>query len=266
MFRIRIRSFLLPALLVLSSCSIKEDRSGCPCLLTVDLTKVLDTGITPPSWWDRGLTLVLYSGDREFDRMDCRYEEARPEYEFKVPKGDVGVSGILGLSAGTLSGRAVRYPEGVESDRLFVSGQTVACYGETARAVLEMNKQFSQVEIAGLETFDERMEVTAGSSGLDVLTCEALEGRFRFPLACGDDGLCRFRMPRQQTDDLMILMYDGSGRLDNSIPLGKYLTAIGYDWTAPSLADVSIRIDYVAASIQIVVGDWTEVFEFPYVL
>ena len=267
MIRIRIRSFLLPALLlILSSCSIKEDRNGCPCRLTVDLSRVLDPGMTPPSWWDRGLVLALYSGDGEFDRMLCRYEEARPEYDFLVPKGEVGVSGILGLSRGVLSGREIHYPEGVESDKLFVSAPTVACHGETARTVLEMNKQFSQVEIAGLESFDFRMEVTAGCSGLDVLTCEALEGRFRLPIECGDDGLCRFRMPRQNTDDLMILLYDTGGHLDNSIPLGLFLTDIGYDWHAASLSDVSVRVDYVTASVSITVGGWTQTIEFPYTL
>ena len=61
MDRIRIKSCLLAALLALPlSCSIKEDRSGCPCLLTVDLSRTLDAGITPPSWWDKGLCIVLF--------------------------------------------------------------------------------------------------------------------------------------------------------------------------------------------------------------
>ncbi|MBR1575706.1 MAG: hypothetical protein IJ654_04570 [Bacteroidales bacterium] len=209
---------------------------------------------------------MIFTGDREFGSMRCRYEEALPEYDFLVPKGEIGVSGVLGLSKGILSRHEIRFPEGVESDKLFVSAKTVACYGETARTGLEMNKQFTHVEIAGLESFDYHMEVTAGYSGLDILTCLPLEGRFRVPISCGEDGLCRFRLPRQGTDDVMILFFNDEGQLDNAIPLGKYLTEVGYDWSARSLADVSIRIDFVTASLQIMVGDWTQQIDFSYVL
>ena len=71
-------------------------------------------------------------------------------------------------------------------------------------------------------------------------------------------------MPRQEGDDLKILLWGADGHLDNSIPLGAYMTDIGYDWHAPSLSDVSIRVDFVTASISITVGDWTQAIEFPY--
>ena len=61
MSSIRIKPSLLTLLLsLLFSCTVKEDRSACPCLLTVDLSKSLDAGITPPSLWDRDLQLFLF--------------------------------------------------------------------------------------------------------------------------------------------------------------------------------------------------------------
>ena len=269
MCRIRFKSLLLPAFLaLLASCSIKEDRRGCPCLLTVDLSQILDAGITPTAWWDKGLHIVLFEFSTGAEsRSFYPYEEAMNEYIYRVAKGDVGVSGILGLDAGILSGREIRCPEGCQSDPLYVSGRTVSCEGEEARTVLEMDKQFTTVEITGLASFDYRMEVTAGSSGLDILTCKALEGRFRYPLVCDEDGVVRFRLPRQETDDVLVLMYDREdGHLDNAFPLGRYLTEIGYDWNAPSLADVSVHVDSVTISVSITVEGWTHSLEFPYVL
>ena len=110
------------------------------------------------------------------------------------------------------------------------------------------------------------MEVTAGCDGLDVLARKALEGPFRFALTLDPDGACRFRMPRQEKDDLKILLWGADGHLENAIPLGAYLTAIGYDWHAPSLSDVSVSVDFVTASISITVGDWSQTIEFPYTL
>ena len=267
MDRFRIKSFLLATLLVLlSSCSIKEDRTGCPCWLIVDLSKVLDAGITPPSLWNHGLTVALFSSSHVIDSLSLGYEEAHAEYGFHVAKGDVGVVGILGRDRAEISGPAIRIPEGCQADPLYLSSQWVPCYGEEARAVLEVLKQFSRVEIWGLDTFSCRMEVTAGCSGLDLLTAEALEGPFRYQLTCDEEGACRFRMPRQREDDLKILLYDADGQLDNSIPLGRYMTDIGYDWDAPSLADVSIRVDFVTATVNITVGDWTHAYVFPYTL
>jgi len=262
----RIISFLLLILCtLLSSCSIKEDRSGCPCYLTVDLSQVLNASLTPPSWWDRDLRIALLQDGTTIRESRVPYEEAQPEYVYQVPKGSVWVTGVLGLDAGLMTDGVVRYPEGQESDCLYVSSRLVPCEGEEARCVLEMYKQFSRIEILGLESFDYRMVVTAGCSGLDLRTREALEGRFRFPIRCEEDGSCHFRLPRQQSDDLMILLLDKQdGHLDNSIPLGRFLTDIGYDWNAASLSDVTVRVDFVTLSVSITISDWDRTVEFPF--
>lgn len=265
MRRFRTRSCLFPALLVtVLSCSIKEDRTGCPCLLTVDLSETLDVSQTPPSRWAHDLVVLVFPEGGGVLQKRISYQEALPEYEFRVPKGEVDVSGLLGLDEGILSGSTVRCPEGSQSDPLFLSFRRVPCYGEEARTMLRMFKQYTNVEIFGLDSFDYQMVASAGSSGLDLLSGRALEGVFRFGIACDAEGVCRFRLPRQENDDLKILMFDRDGRLDNSIPLGKYLTGIGYDWDAPSLSDVSIHIDFVTASIGITIGDWTQTVEFTY--
>ena len=78
--------------------------------------------------------------------------------------------------------------------------------------------------------------------------------------------MCRFRLPRQSGNDILILLYDETGRLDNRIPLGLYLEEIHYDWSAPSLTDVSLYIDRVMASVSISVSGWTYTIEFPYTI
>lgn len=261
----RLRSCLLAVLLCAAvSCTVREDRSGCPCVLVVDLSPALDAALTPPAWWDKGLCLSLFRDGRCFRQAAFRYEEAGPVWECRVAPGEIGVVGVLGLDAAMAAGTEVRCSEGCESDELYVSSQVVPCYGEEARTQLELYKQFSRVTVEGLDAFSAPMQVTAVCNGLDLLTRQALEGPFRFPLTCGADGRCRFRLPRQASDEVRILLLDAQGHLDYAIPLGAYMTEVGYDWNARSLSDVLVRIDYVTASVSVTVDDWTQVIEFPY--
>ena len=63
----------------------------------------------------------------------------------------------------------------------------------------------------------------------------------------------------------MILLLDKQdGHLDNSIPLGRFLTDIGYDWNAASLSDVTVRVDFVTLSVSITISDWDRTVEFPF--
>ena len=73
---IRIGLLLLLATL-LSSCSIKEDRSVCPCQLTVDASRLLDGTLTPPSWWDKGLRILVMQDEAVLHAPLYRLEEAQ---------------------------------------------------------------------------------------------------------------------------------------------------------------------------------------------
>ena len=269
MERAWIKSLMLEGALILlfSSCSVKEDRSPCPCLLTVDLSRTLNESITPPALWDRGMSLVLYdSGGSEILKSGYEFESARQTYEYAVPRGDVSISGVMGLKDGFIAGGNYLLPVGKESDRLYVSSGLADCCGEEALFMLEMYKQFSEITVTGLDSFEMRLEATAGSNVLDLKSRKAVPGRFRFDLLADDEGVCRFRLPRQVEDDLQIIMYDADGRLNNSIPLGKYLTDTGFDWDALSLDDVTVNVDRVTVSVSIAISGWSNIYEFPYTI
>lgn len=258
--------FALLLVAAIPSCSIKEDRDLCPCLLTVDLSGPLDPAITHPSLWNDGLLLSFFRQSEQISYDALRYDEAEQYYRHDVEKGDVGVVGILGLHDGSLSGRTVCQAEGMQADPLYVSSFVVQCYGETAYTALTMRKQFTNVEITGLDKSDLDAVVTASGSSLDVLDCKSLGGGFRYDLGCVRDEVCTFRLPRQPDDNVQIMLYDKSGTLKDCIPLGRYMTACGYEWDALSLDDVSVNVDKITASVTVVVSDWSMSVEFPYVL
>ena len=264
---IRLPALLGAAISLLTACSVKEDRSPCPCLLTVDLSETLNESVTPVSLWDKGLKLsVSDAGKHVFYSASYDYDSVRPEYCISVNRGDVIVAGILGVDKGLVSGTEYHVSENCQADRLFVSSSMVECEGEESYCALKMYKQYSEIRISGLDSLDYRMEVVAGCAGLDLQTRRALPGQFRYELSCDDDGLCCFRMPRQSDDELQIIMYDASGHMSKSIPLGMYMTDMGYDWDAESLSDVTVNVDKVTVAVTISINGWSGSIKFPFTI
>ena len=84
--------------LFLSSCSIKEDRDGCPCWMTVEM---------PDRVGHDGSVVLRLRGNSDEDAVDYEYqvtEAVRVDVgalEYEVPRGSVGVSAVA---------LAMRYP------------------------------------------------------------------------------------------------------------------------------------------------------------
>ena len=95
-------------MLFLSSCSIKEDRDGCPCWMTVEMPgqaghdgeKVGQDGRSPVGAGDDGTVVLRLRGNSDEDAVDYEYqvtEAVRVDVgalEYEVPRGSVGVSAV----------------------------------------------------------------------------------------------------------------------------------------------------------------------------
>ena len=107
----------MAGMLLLSSCSVKEDRSGCPCWMTVDLSDVAESRWKSPEVQSniehQDVTkspesrsnvaenvLVRLRGNSDEDAVDYEYqvtEAVRVDVgalEYEVPRGSVGVSAV----------------------------------------------------------------------------------------------------------------------------------------------------------------------------
>ena len=107
----------MAGMLFLSSCSIKEDRDGCPCWMTVDLSDVAESRWKSPEVQSniehQDVTkspesrsnvaenvLVRLRGNSDEDAVDYEYqvtEAVRVDVgalEYEVPRGSVGVSAV----------------------------------------------------------------------------------------------------------------------------------------------------------------------------
>ena len=266
----------MAGMLLLSSCSVKEDRSGCPCWMTVEMPDMVghDGGQV-----DNDDCVVLrLRGNSDEDEVDYSYqvtESVRVDaevLEYEVPRGSVGVSviempdrvgydGIVGHD-----GDEVRIPVGEQMDSLYGYFRMFYTRCESVLCDVELHKEFCTVSFTlgdegYVSPYD--LEVWGNVAGVSAWDLMPLEGDFRFAPS-PEDGVYRVRVPRQLDASLELVMlempdqagHDGERAVVDRLPLGEYIARSGYDWAAEDLADVHIALDMEKQQVMITVSDW----------
>lgn len=240
--------FLLPP-----SCSVKEDRRICPCILEVAFAgrERIEDPVTLVGWSDREVF------DDRINTVD--YPDV---YTHNTPRSLIAFGAVQGLDKCVRKGHTVIIPTGIECDSLYAYSDAVDCSGETARTTVVFHKQFATVHMGIINTdFDAddfSLVLKSHSCGIDLLTCEATEGEFRCIPRFEDDNKYRCRICRQRDDSIALDVTHASG--DNvTFPLGKVVSSIGYDWNAVDLQDIFITLDIAKGRIGVGVAGWESI-------
>ena len=276
----------MAGILLLSSCSVKEDRSGCPCWMTVDLSKVAESRWKSPerqsSTEYQMVTKSLESrqhiaesvvlrlrGNSDEDEVDYAFkmtETVNTEVgalEYEVPRGAVGVS-VIGMpdrvghdGIAGYDGDEIRIPVGEQMDSLYGFFRMFYTRCESVLCNVELHKEFCIVSFTlgddgYISPYD--LEVWGNVAGVSPWDLMPLEGDFRFAPS-QEDGVYRVRVPRQVDNSLELVMLEDSEIVDR-LPLGEYITRSGYDWAAEDLADVHIALDMEKQQVMITVSGW----------
>ena len=242
----------MAGILLLSSCSVKEDRSGCPCWMAVDLSKVAESRWKSPKVQNRTeyqeITkspeshpnvaediILRLRGNSDEDEVDYSYqvtESVRVDaevLEYEVPRGSVGVSviempdrvgydGIVGYD-----GDEIRIPVGEQMDSLYGYFRMFYTRCESVLCDVELHKEFCTVSFTlgdegYVSPYD--LEVWGNVAGVSAWDLMPLEGDFRFAPS-PEDGVYRVRVPRQLDASLELVMLEmpdqvgHDGRADN---------------------------------------------------
>ena len=248
---------LLGAVLVsvaLLSCSVKEDRSVCPCYLTVDPAAI------PVSCADAYPVSLEVSGAKAFRcPLTLSEEDCAEEFIVEVPRPNVFLSVFTGTGEAFIPGEGLRIPFGEQCPPVYLYSERVVTDGETARAMPVLRKQFCTLTVkivpvndVFLESF--HLQMDGHVCGYDLDSTPA-EGAFQCISTPSDEGLCVARIPRQRDASLMMQVMDGSHPL-RYFALGEYIAESGYDWLADDLEDIYMEIDYAATGFTIHVGAW----------
>lgn len=241
-------------LVLLSSCSVKEDRRDCPCLLAMTFSRI-------PELDSRIRMNVSLTGNR----TSC--EEmielgARPDTMcFSVRRELVSVSALLSEKEDYILDMII--PFGSEAFGLYAGRVDIPCYGETAEGKLFLDKQFTRINLTlmgdGEDLSASRFAVRGNVCGWHISDWTPIDGNFYHCKQLDLRNAVSFTVPRQLDDSMMLdLILSGSGGVSASLALGKELSERGYDWTLSNLPDVSMVLQYSTVSLTIVSCEWSE--------
>ena len=284
----------MAGMLFLSSCSIKEDRDGCPCWMTVDLSDVAESRWKSPEVQSniehRDVTKSLKSrsnvaenillrlrGNFDEDAINYEYqvtEEVKVSsgaLEYEVPRGSVGVSAVAlcrdfstplrsarndRLQSGNY-GDEIRIPVGEQMDSLYGFFKMYHTRCESVLCDVDLHKEFCTVSFTlGKDGYTSPydIEVWGNVAGVSAWDLMPLKGKFRYA-PVQKNGVHQVRVPRQVDNSLELVMLEDSEIVDR-LPLGEYIARSGYDWAAEDLADVSVALDLEMQQVMITVSGW----------
>ena len=239
--------------IIVTSCSVKEDRTPCPCWLGIHITPSLDRG--------RDLTVSAWDEGRIFSQTVsvADYPDA---YEQTVPKGHVTVSAYCGRKVSTEEGGRIIIPHGYDADPVWAHLRMVDCTGEFAKDTVDMCKQWAtvylKIENSSEDEYPYRLAVESDVCGFDIRDLSPVSGPFRCELELDSEESCSFRLPRQRDDSRSVItVYSNGERLDD-LPLYQWIEATGYSWHDRNLKDIYIGVDYVRAEVTLVIQGWAE--------
>ncbi|MBR5384838.1 MAG: hypothetical protein IK143_03060 [Bacteroidales bacterium] len=238
----RILAFL--SLAAVSACSVLEDRDGCPCRLTLDMTGVDEMVMAD----------VSSGGSFHYNGI---VDASQETLVLSVPRRGVSVNVLSGDEGYYLEGVGLMVPEGFECPPVWMYSSFVWTGGEAAGESVCLHKNYCGLTVRALGFVGEPFvfDVTGmvcgyGEDGAPV------EGDFRCRIIPDSEGYCHVRLPRQKDESLRLHVVSGN-RVLRTFSLGTFLVRSGYDWSAPDLSDAVIELDYADTTVDVRIGEWS---------
>lgn len=251
--------FHIIMVMMLAGCSIKEDRTLCPCTIMVDL-----------SGMDREAhavsdILVLTDGDvvLEDEIPAVRYSEP---YVFRVRRVSTTVDIYSGWKESGLTAAGFKVDEGEQFPELYLQTERIDTDAESVSLAAGLHKSYCKVTI-DIRTEGEypySLSVRGDACGY-AWDGEIIRGKFEYSPALDRDGICTVRIPRQH-DSSLALVISEEGNTLREFALGEYIMESGYDWTAKDLEDVEVEIDYAKTDVIFKVNDWETTISFDVII
>lgn len=247
------------ALSVLCSCSVKEDRSLCPCYVDLIVDEFVRDGFSSGT--------VAFSSDNFDSRDEISLVEYVPEgYSVAVPRRVVKAACVCGLDRCRVSGNSISIPEGEASDPIMSYRESFVPQGDEYELYAVPHKQYCRVDFVlenPMEGYPYVFRVRSDCSGLDMFDLVPVKGSFSALVHPNALGEYRTLLLRQSRDaDLLLDVFLPVGErvsdweLQYTVSLSDALAAVSYDWGKEDLDDVSLMVDYARAEVTVEISEW----------
>ncbi len=268
MNKTRLTPAVLSALLLAAlcaGCSVKEDRTACPCALILDFSEV---------GMDRAdsLSLSVRSSDGFIYRDIVREDDYGTLYEVDIPKGETWINvfsvdpGRGGLTENLSEDwSTLSIPYGEECPEVSTFSMHATLMDETVTVPVDIHKNYCKMTISMLYEgpLPVQISLIGDVCGYD-RDARPIEGDFLFE-PTGTDGVFYAKIPRQVDTSLRLDLSDEEEVL-REFAIGEYIEQSGYDWTAENLGDIVMQINYANSGISVTINDWSEKLEIETVI
>ena len=226
------------------SCSIKSDRSDCPCRLSIVMPSPPERmELTMLRGGERRLDTVLFASD--FDGGVCSFAITKGKYVFSAHDGCENVA------------------QGSQADSLYAwsSVSELDATGDELTLYPGLGKQFATlfVEILTEDSGECDCDLVFGGEidGLDITSLLPVRGLFRYRPERESSGEYSVRIPRQNAsgEGLSLELSDDDGH-SVLLPIARYVSSTGYDWTEESLKDIYVSVNCAFSGFGIDIEDW----------
>ena len=261
-----------------ASCSLKEDRDGCPCHLIIDLDNAVGNGNAD----------IFIFQDGEEVLADNVVPADYPEgYRHEAGRRPASVTVIQGLKENIINEGRLVIENGNDADRLFLYNETLQCGSETVRAVADLHKNWTTLEISlaieesrTAENAEEdgrtavspeleedeyspvgnvRIDISGGICGMDLRNGAPVRGDFQCIARLADSGFAVYavNLPRQiSSEDEILISVSRNGKELFSCDISEAISKTGFDWSKPDLDDIRLGLDYISASVNVEIAEW----------
>lgn len=242
---------LIPLVLSLCSCSVKEDRSACPCELSIRPSEPLRTegGVIVSVIQDGSVVKQGMLTRQDFESGRCRMTVPRRESVLTV------FTGITDMDAE--GGRLLGIRSLHECDEVYSCLEPADLDREQYDCTVVLHKNFARLDLLVLGMPEGGEPRVRGSvNGYDLLNLDPCRGAF----ACvpGEGlGMWSLRLPRQ-TDDSLLMDIVTDGRSIGTVPVGKLIAASGYSFQKEDLDDLSLTVDLSSRDAMIQIAGWEQ--------
>ena len=243
------------AFVLLSACSVKEDRSLCPCVLELEFVGSDTAGV-------RSVELLVTSAEGYVLSDTIDVIESGNRYSAPVPRTDLHVRAWAGTE-GLASEHGLLIPLGSPCPKVYMHDSDVCTEGEKVNETVFMRKNHCVVTLKteGGVKLPSDVIVRGNVAGYDDKGTP-LSGTFEVLLEDrSGNGAYEFVLPRQKDASLIMEVEDGRGGY-KAFALGNYIASSGYDWNAPDLDDVVVVLDYALTEVILTISGWEGVYRY----